>query len=173
MSMNVTKKWFTLIEILIVVVIISLLLSFVMSFSWSQISELRQKKETETFKDLFNSLITKNINSNYINKRKYESLTINIEEWKKDIYTKYISNDEIINTWTMTNPFVENVFENLYINYWNPVNTISIKTKPYTMWCSINNSNEDASFQIRTATKVLCFNINHKTCQIKEKKCED
>lgn len=173
MSMNLAKKWFTLIEILIVVAIIALLLNLVMKFSGTQIGELRQKKEIETFKDEFNNLITKNINSNHINKQKYENIIIKIQEWEKDISIGYLNNEEIIHTWVMKNPFEKNRFENLYIDDWNTTTNIKIKAQPYIMWCEINNWDQDANFEINTPKSKLCFKINHKTCKIKEKKCED
>lgn len=176
MSMNVipkkiTKKWFTLIEILIVITIISFLLTVVMKFSGSQIWELRQKKEVEEFKDAFNTTITKNINSNYINKKKYTQLEINITEESKDISLIYTNKDEIIYTWKVLIPFTSNNFKNLKIED-NSQENIKIRLSPYIIWCTINEIKNDAYFEV-LSPKRLCFNIDTSTCQLKEKKCED
>lgn len=176
MSMNVSsrkiiKRWFTLIEILIVIAIISLLLTTVMQFSWSQIWNLRQKKEIEEFKDAFNTIITKNINSNYINKEKYTHLEINITNESKNIFLKYENKDHLINTGNVQIPFVLESFNNLKINNKEEEN-INISLSPYIIGCTINETKDDAYFEI-LSSKRSCFTIDHSTCQLKEKKCED
>lgn len=176
MSMNVVprkviNKWFTLIEILIVIAIISFLLTVVMKFSGTQIWELRQKKEVEEFKDAFNMVITKNINSNYINKNKYTQLEINITKEKKDIILKYTNGNTITDTWLVLIPFTSTIFDNINTEN-NEQESINIKMTPYILWCTINEEKNDAYFEVLSPKK-LCFTIDTITCQLKEKKCGD
>ena len=187
------KKWFTLIEMLIVIVIIGILLSLSMWISWDRIRVLKTKSVTEQFIYNYNNLYSKNLLTNYYDWEMYENLVIRMSKWDEKLryyYKLYPSEDlweqsmevdpfwlsERVQWWTYV---IDKIFFNG--NKSTTLNDSYLVFDPYKIWCKIlsNYTDEGASSYNTLNIDVLvntnnkyCFKISSNLCKLETIDCE-
>ena len=72
------KRWFTLIEILVVIVIISILLALSLGITWGRVQILEEKYVQEEFVSSYKTLFSRNFLTNYYKDTIYGNLVVNI-----------------------------------------------------------------------------------------------
>jgi prepilin-type N-terminal cleavage/methylation domain-containing protein len=173
------KKWFTLIEMLIVIVIIGILLTLSMRISWDRIQVLKTKSVWEQIVYNYNNLYVKNLLTNYYNWEMYENMVIRFSKWDTklnyfyDTYTNSESssdNDfwlsEIVQWWNYE-------VESVYFNWnWNKSSinnqTAYVIFEPYKIWCKLSDKNpKESDGVVAEYSKLnidLLVNWNKKYC---------
>ena len=173
------KKWFTLIEMLIVIVINSILLAFTIGISWDRIQMLKTKSVQEQFVYNYSSLFSRNLLTNYNNWKLYDSLTIQMPLWGENIKYTYSYFDATEYSWTDRVQWGKYKIKNLFFE-WNQSNitlqTVDIKFEPYVLWCEILSPNKtwevlDIDLLVNDG-KISCFKIDSKFCRLENRECD-
>ena len=167
------KKWFTLIEMLIVIVIIWILLTLSMRISGDRIQILKTKSVWEQVVYNYNNLYAKNLLTNYYEWEMYENMVVRFSEWDTKLYYLYnkysdgestVDNDsrlsEIVQSWKYK-------VEKIYFNWNKSINTNSayVVFEPYKIWCALSNTYPDYGNVLYNKLNVeLLVNINRKYC---------
>lgn len=150
------KKWFTLIEMLIVIVIIGILLTLSMRISWDRIQVLKTKSVWEQIVYNYNNLYVKNLLTNYYGQEMYENMVIRFSKWDTKLSYFYYTypdsestsdNDywlsEIVQWWKYE---VENVYFDWNLNKSSNDNkTAYVVFEPYKIWCKLSDKNPKES----------------------------
>lgn len=180
------KKWFTLIEMLIVIVIIGILLTLSMRISWDRIQVLKTKSVWEQVVYNYNNLYVKNLLTNYYGQEMYENMIIRFSKWDTklnyyyDIYSDSESDNdpwlsEIVQWWKYE-------VENVYFD-WNKTigDSAYLIFEPYKIWCFLSNDYTDyegPSYKkldielLVNTNKKYCFEISSDLCKLKVIDCK-
>lgn len=170
------KRWFTLIEMLIVIVIIGIIL-WLTIYLWSNnILKLKNKTTKEDFIENLSSLYTNSLWSNYYNNQRFNELNIILNSWENRIYYDYVS-DNLSQTWykNISNEFT---ISQIFLSSWNiseEKDSWNIVISPYKFWCNIkdNTNTYYQSITIKTIIKTqdFCFIVNSNNCKLQEIDC--
>jgi len=167
------KKWFTLIEIVLVLIVISVLIWVTLRFGSNRIVDLKSQNNKEKFISFYDNLYSSNLISNYHNTNRYEKLNIQIWSWISFTYddSNLIIDSDLksieINDISLDNQNIEN---------------INLQLTPYNIWCEILGEKDSStftwnlfSFKIfsKENQKEYCFEIWSDTCKLIEKKCNN
>lgn len=173
------KKWFTLIEMLIVIIIISILLAFTIGISWDRIQMLKTKSVQEQFVYNYSSLFSRNLLTNYNNWKLYDYLLIQLPLWWKNITYSYKYFDDTEYLWADRVQWGKYEIKNLSFDGNQNNKTLSmvnIKFKPYILWCEITSP--DKTWEILNIDllvndgKLSCFQINSNYCRLEKRECD-
>ena len=183
------KKWFTLVEMLIVIVIIGILLTLSMRISWDRVQILKTKSVWEQVVYNYNNLYAKNLLTNYYSWNMYDNMVIRFSEWDAKLYYRYkMYSDE--KTAQDNNPWLSEV-----VQWWSykvdklyfegndhPVNEAYAVFEPYKIWCVLSNTsqnNENNSSYKKLKIDLLvntnsryCFEISKDLCKLQVVNCE-
>lgn len=172
------KKWFTLIEIMVVIVIIAILLTLTMWISSDRIQILKMKSVQEQLIYNYNNLFSKNMLTNYYEWSMYENMIIKMIKDDKQFtygYKRFNENEESIN---YKHDYVEwwnYKFTELLLD-WHITDNITIKLTPYILWCEISNWNTTWNKLISKVTinnnKKYCFQISSNLCKQENIDCD-
>lgn len=165
------KKWFTLIEILIVIVIIWILLALSLGITWGRVQILKEKYAQEQLVSTYNTLFSRNFLTNYYNGIMYENLVIQLKKWEQwFIYTYNTGLNNPIYT-GKTNIEWNIVIENLSWNSSN-INEVNVVFEPYKFWCTlswVNNTFSSIDITLRVDNKKnYCYRIDSKLCRLEK-----
>ena len=167
------KKWFTLIEIVLVLIVISVLIGIILRFGSNRIVDLKSQNNREQFISFYDNLYSSNLISNYHNTNRYEKLNIQIWSWifftydDSNLQTDSNLKSTQIHVIGLDNQNVENV---------------NLQLTPYNIGCEIFSKKDSSiltwnliSFQLfsQDNQKEYCFEIWSDTCKLIEKKCKD
>jgi len=173
------KKWFTLIEIMIVIVIISILLALTLWISWRRIQILKNKSVQEQFTYTYNSLFSRNLLTNYYNGELYSNMTIHLTGGENKFlycYKKAKTDWEICD--------VDNIQWGNYLIKelafsWSSLTTLTkadIIFNPYVLWCTLSWNNQTWwILNIKMAInddQDYCVKINANLCKLEKISCE-
>lgn len=182
------KKWFTLIEIMIVLAIIGVITAMTMWFWWNRIQQLRYQSAKELFVDTFEQLRSSALTSSFHNKKKFALFTIQLsqnntslsysyyfDETHFDTYQEKIDNDISIENISMHTGWTN---KNIVENNDNISKLAILNIKPYQLSCNFSFDNGEPeewilSFElhIKNSNKKYCFTIPSESCRIIEVKC--
>ncbi len=183
-NQNISRKAFTLIEMVIVLIIIWIMLTATVFLSGEQIQKVKNKTVKESILAEMQSRYSRNLWSSSFAGEMYDSMDVTFSGWSNEIKFKYNTGDN--GDW-IENTFKDR-FEIKYIlkNYhYTGVNlqdkltgSISLKYLPYKIPCTIweEGGNSNVVFVARVNdNKDYCFEINQKNCRLIEvsnSKCE-
>jgi type II secretory pathway pseudopilin PulG len=175
------KKWFTLIEMLIVILIIWILLAVGFSLNRNSIDQLRAKSTSEEISSFFDTTFLQIQASNYENWKPYTWIEL-ILSW---------GSSEVAYTYQLAASWDEEPQENIQRFYrwgwftilaitwsnstWDtPLPSVSIQYVPFNPWCKFNWWEEYR--RIFIAAKALglrtaCFEIDRTYCKLRTIKC--
>lgn len=189
------KKWFTLIEMLIVIVIIGILLTLSMRISWDRIQVLKTKSVWEQIVYNYNNLYVKNLLTNYYGQEMYENMVIRFSKWDTKLsyfYDTYPDSEstsdndywlsEIVQWWKYE---VENVYFDWNLNKSSNDNkTAYVVFEPYKIWCKISDENPKESDSnvpeynrlnidlLVNWSRKYCFEIHSDLCKMEVTDCK-
>lgn len=163
------KRWFTLIEILIVIVIISILLALSLGISGGRVQILREKYSQEQLVSTYNTLFSRNFLTNYYGDSLYSNLVIDMKQWEP--WFSYAYNDASGNPiYTgQTNIEWNIVVESLTLDGAH-LDDVQISFEPYKFWCKL----ADLNYQILDIAllvddkKTYCYRINSDLCRLEK-----
>lgn len=162
------KRWFTLIEILLVIVIISILLALSLGISWGRVQILREKYAQEQFVSTYNTLFSRNFLTNYYGDKLYSNLVIYMTWWKPWFSYAYNALNGPIYT-GQTNIEWNIVVKSLTWDNTH-LDSIQISFEPYKFWCKLNNQGYktlDIALLVDDK-KTYCYRINYNLCRLEK-----
>jgi len=170
------KRWFTLIEILVVIVIMSILLALSLGISSGRVQILKEKYAQEQFVSTYNTLFSRNFLTNYYDGKIYDNLVINMTETKSGFYYSY--NDT---TNTSIHSGKTEIEWNLIVNdlswFSSNLTSVDIIFKPYEFWCVLSGWNTtwntlDITLRIDNK-KDYCYTVDANLCRLEKIECPD
>ncbi len=167
--MKLKKKWFTLLEIIIVISIIVIIMTITMKFSGSRIKELEAQTGKDDFKNNYEQLLLSNMSSNYNGEERYTALYIKIETWSHwfDYRLEQESWDMKLFTWFSDS---KQIIKEIKINN-QTSNIVDIKLLPYTIGCKINDQEGITKIKTEIRNKIYCFKITTNICKLEYIPC--
>ena len=172
--LNLKKRAFTLLEIIIVIIIIWILMAATMRFWGGRVSFLNNKNVKEQFVSSYDKLYSNNMMSSYYMWDIYNKMVINFEvgnTWFDFLYQDYDWND----LWIYSS-FLDAgsyVIDKLQL-WWQEINNLDLEFSPYVLGCSINwEENIDARLDIVVNhDKFYCFEIKTDSCRLNKINCD-
>ena len=170
-------KAFTIIELLIVIAIIWILMATTMKFSWDRISFLNNKNIQEQFVANFSSLQAENNMTNYHFWKIYQDLKINFVLEEDHFTYSYHNHDSAIDTRATTTEWWHYQINEIILD-WDTTTEANIFMKPYTLWCTITNKDNNDWKNLKiwilvNDAKKYCFSIESNNCKIKTISCSE
>ncbi len=164
------KKWFTLIETVIVLAIISFLLGVTMYFWSKNIQKLNVLTFKQQFIEKYQTLYMNSISSSYIAGKKYEKIDIHM--WSGFYYSIDEEKNKLLDL---------SDFHYSWIRLdWNPVGNIMIRLSPYKIKCNLYSDKDWESTEWKQIKFILshknnykawCFRISNYNCKLTEYIC--
>ena len=174
------KRWFTLIEILVVIVIISILLALSLGFTGNRVQILVDKYIQEEFVSNYNTLFSRNFLTNYYRENIYENLVIQIKEneWWFSYYYKTGSEQNDIEKFSVE--WGKSIISDLQFTWWTSIPSLTevdIIFTPYTFWCVLSGASTtwkilDMIFMLNNDKK-YCYQINSNLCRLEKIVCSE
>ena len=164
------KRWFTLIEILIVIVIISILLALSLGISWGRVQILREKYSQEQFVSTYNTLFSRNFLTNYYGDNLYSNMVIYMTWWKPWFSYAYNASNGPIYT-GQTNIEWNIVVKSLTWDNSNSLSAVQISFEPYKFGCKLGDGEWYQTLDIALLVddkKTYCYRINSNLCRLEK-----
>ncbi len=167
------KRWFTLIEMMLVIVIIAILLALSIWISGNRVQWLKVKSIQEQFVHNYNNVYLKNMLTNYYSWTIYDKMTVNFAKWEDKIGYFYSNYPEDVQyafakewMYEINQIFLdERLFDFVKVNF-----------TPYTLWCEIADSTgntwKNLLLNLLINSKEYCFKINHSLCRLEKTDCD-
>jgi prepilin-type N-terminal cleavage/methylation domain-containing protein len=173
------KKWFTLIEMMIVIVIVAILLALTLWISGNRIQTLKNKSIQEQFVYKYNTLFSRNLLTNYYNWQLYNKMTIHLVDWENKISYSYkndnvdiFSEDDNIQ-WGWYE-IKELTFGELSIA--RELTDVDINFEPYVLWCELSGWNTTWDILkmrlLINDNEEFCIKINSDLCKLERQSCQ-
>lgn len=178
-SFSVYKRWFTLIELVIVLAIVALLFSVTIKLSRGNIANVEVRQEKEDFIATYYDVLLNNLTSKYHGDTIYTGVVVHFEKGATGITYTFI--------WNTTATLDRHTFRTLSIgdisiqdtnNKYKEIASFSIILSPQEMWCEILLAQEKVTedtiqftLTAQKSTKKYCFSFEPFTCKLKE--CEN
>lgn len=161
------KKWFTLIETVIVLAIISFLLGMTMYFGSQRIQKLNLLTFKQQFIEKYQGLYMNSLSSSYIDWKKYDKINVHLWTWL--YYMVGEKKTDLLD-------FSEFYYSGMQIDG-KSVKELQISFAPYKIKCDISSSLwswKEAKFRIlhKFENKIRCFGISNTNCKLIESTCE-
>lgn len=169
------KKWFTLIEMLIVIVIIGILLTLSMRISWDRIQILKTKSVWEQVVYNYNNLYAKNLLTNYYERDMYDNMVIRFVWWDTKLYYYYKTGSDVVESTADNNPRLSEIVqwwkyevEKIYFDWNKNTNESYVVFEPYKIWCKLLNKDpkdfDDSVLEYNALNIDLLVNWKNKYC---------
>lgn len=165
------KRWFTLIEMMIVIVIVAILLAISLWISGNRIQILKNKSVQEQFVYTYNSLFSRNLLTNYYDWQLYDKMTIYFTWGNNNFLYCYNTTPESCEQDKTEGGTYK--ISALQLGNTTP-NTIDIKFEPYVLWCKISNETEKIltiKLQLND-NEDYCMKINPDLCKLEKTDCQ-
>ncbi len=166
------KKWFTLIEIMIVLWILGVMTAMTMSFGWNRIQQLRYQSAKSLFEDSFEQLRSHALTSSFHNKQKFKHFSIQLNKQSNSLVYTYDNQQyqKIIDP--------DMSLESLHIDWVDKeLDSIILDMSPYTLACHFRDYEKFHTLRfelwIKNHTNKYCFVINDNNCRIVDMACPD
>lgn len=173
------KRWFTLIEMMIVIVIVSILLAMTLWISGNRVQTLKNKSVQEQFTYTYNSLFSRNLLTNYYNWQLYDEMRIHLSGWENRFSYSYRNNWEEIFSGHDDIQGGKYVVDNIYfsgdMDHKKP--SADIIFQPYVLWCELHEGGR--TWDILKIKLILndnenyCVKINSDLCKLEKENCPD
>jgi len=172
------KKWFTLIEMLLVLVLIGIITTMTMKFWSKRIQQLRYQSSKSIFVNTYEQLRSSLLSSRFYNTGEIQKFTLQLQSWSGQLnYFYSLKNGGTIYQHTPIDPDI--TIQNIHLfNSDKILNSVAIIMHPYMLNCNFEHSNSPKwtlSFElsIKNHKKRYCFIIPSSSCKIIEQKCDD
>ena len=166
------RKWFTLIEMLIVILIIGIMLAIGFSLNWNSVDQLRAKSSIEEISSFFDTKFLQIQASNYENWVAYTGIDITLSWWATSIgYVYHMS------WWDVSWTFYWETFTIMDISWDNQVlGNVTIQYTPFNPGCKFIGWNwpeiNKVYFTAKPrALKQACFELDKEYCKLKAIRC--
>ena len=166
------RKWFTLIEMLIVILIIGIMLGIGFLLNWNSVDQLRTKSSIEELSSFFDTKFLQIQASNYENWVAYTGIDITLSWWAASIgYVYHMS------WWDVSWTFYWETFTIMDISWDNQVlGNVTIQYTPFNPGCKFIGWNwpeiNKVYFTAKPrALKQACFELDKEYCKLKAIRC--
>ena len=166
------RKWFTLIEMLIVILIIGIMLAIGFSLNWNSIDQLRAKSSIEEISSFFDTKFLQIQASNYENWVAYSGIDITLSWWATSIgYTYHLS------WWDVNGNFYWETFTIMGISWDNQVlNNVTIQYVPFNPGCTFVWGDWTEIHKVYFSAKPrslkkACFELDKNYCKLRAIRC--
>lgn len=175
MSMN-KKKWFTLIEMLIVLLIIGILLAIGFSLNWNSVDQLRTKSSVEELSSFFDTKFLQIQASNYENWQAYSGIDITLSWWATYIpYVYHLSWEDINSNFYWENFTIVQITWTDAANWDKQYWSVTIQYKPFTPTCELIGNEihlDKVYFSAKPRSlKEACFELDKDYCKLRVIRC--
>ncbi len=194
--MNIAiKKWFTLIEIMLVIVVIGILMVATMSYSWEQLTLLREKSVQERFIDQMNMFSRIALSSHYFQDKTYSEILLSFKVHGSDTHDAELLSKKKHDTWigylfswggyaTEQVAQSENMIDPWYTvlslsSFSSRFSELVLKYTPYTLWCQVFLGDQkyvwdtDILFTIGAKKhQKFCSRLNIHLCKFEKISCD-
>ena len=172
MSMN-KKKWFTLIEMLIVLLIIGIVLAIGFSLNWNSVDQLRTKSSVEELSSFFDTKFLQIQASNYENWKGYSGIDITLSWWATYIpYVYHLSWEDVSSNFDWEHFII------MQITWDNQaLNNVTIQYVPFDpgckfIWWDGTTEIQKVYFSARPrGLKLACFELDKDYCKLRAIRC--
>lgn len=168
------KKFFTLIEMLIVVIIVWILAMISLRLWWNYISKIQFKSDKEELLLNYNKTLSQSLSSNNISWQKYNLIWIELVDTSDRFDLYYFSWTDI---WKIkSNRLNYSNFKNFKLN-WVSISTWYLFFESYKIWCKFQNNSIVDSWSLyfeiysQSLNYSYCFDLFLNNCKLIEKKC--
>ena len=164
-----TKKWFTLLEIVVVLGIIGIILGITFRINLNQVLELKLKNEVAQFQESYQRHLSTALSTSiYLDNSYTEQQLIIPANWSEIIYT--------YTGWSMTWHRESIQLKEALVSWIEPdENELIVSHKPYDINCTINNNEliqtGSIKFSSTNLSSKICFSISASTCKLKKIHC--
>ena len=166
------RKWFTLIEMLIVILIIGIMLAIGFSLNWNSIDQLRAKSSVEELSSFFDTKFLQIQASNYENWVAYSGIDITLSWWATSIgYTYHLS------WWDVNGNFYWETFTIMEISWDNQIlGNVMIKYIPFNPGCTFVGWDGTEIHKVHFSAKPrglkkACFELDKNYCKLRAIRC--
>lgn len=168
------KKWFTLIEIMIVMVIIWVLMTMVFRFGGSRLQQLQVQTSKETILWFREDVVNNNRTSSYIGSESYDTVSVSFSEGTSQIDAVYSDNDTVIYQESSTT--FQWMWRKLRSDDGQSLSTLTLRYIPYELGCAITTQTDSYSWAVLEFVAAAnphryCFAIQYQTCSMQEIVC--
>lgn len=170
-SIQHKKKWFTLLELVVVISIIWIILGITFRININRMTDLTVKNEITKFEETYNKNLSIALSTSIYKGSSYKEQILEINKENNTIQYSYSwsSNPDTNEQLTLIWAEIKNI--DPLIN-----NTLSIGHKPYDLSCVINNDVSiktwNISFGAKNQQATICFTISASSCKIKKISCQ-
>ena len=167
------RKWFTLIEMLIVILIIGIMLGIGFLLNWNSVDQLRTKSSVEELSSFFDTKFLQIQASNYENWVAYSGIDITLSWWAISIdYVYHLS------WWDVSGKFYWETFTIMEITWDNQhLDKVTIQYVPFNPGCKFIWWNEGPEinklyFSAKPrGLKNACFEMDKNYCKLRAVRC--
>lgn len=168
------RKWFTLIEMMVVIVIIAILMTMVFRFGGDRLQQLQLQTSKETILWFREDVINNNRTSSYIGADNYDSVTVEFSDGSSQLHARYSNAGDIIYQESSS------IFQWLSWKLWTQDGTIldqlMLRYTPYQLECDISDQTTSYSWAVLALIATAnphryCFAIQYQTCSMQEIVC--
>lgn len=166
------KRWFTLVEMLVVIVIIGILLIIGMGLSRNSLEKLKVKSVSEEFAGVFDTIFLQVNASNYQNQQTYTGIELVLSGWASELTYQYLGESQEIHNQSWV--FVWKFIITGLTGDSNALDTAKVVYQPFSPACRINEGNiASLSFSVRTKGRQnACFRLDNTYCRLQSVACE-
>lgn len=173
------KRWFTLIEMMIVIVIVGILLALSLWISGNRIQTLKNKSVQEQFTYTYNSLFSRNLLTNYYDGNLYDEMVIHLSGWENRFLYSYRNNWEEIFSGYDDVQWGYYMIDDIYLS-WDSVHknpSADIIFQPYVLGCELHEKNRTWNILkiklILNDNEDYCIKINSDLCKLEKEPCPE
>ena len=166
------RKWFTLIEMLIVILIIGIMLGIGFLLNWNSVDQLRTKSSIEELSSFFDTKFLQIQASNYENWVAYSGIDITLSWWATSIDYVYH-----LNWWDVSEKFYWETFTIMKITWDNQhLDKVTIQYVPFNPGCTFiwwdGTVINKLYFSVKPrGLKNACFEMDKNYCKLRAIRC--
>lgn len=175
------KRWFTLVEMMIVIIIVSILLALSLWISGGRVQILKNKSVQEQFTYTYNSLFSRNLLTNYYNWQLYDKMIIHLTLWENKFSYSYNNGDTELFSGYDNIQWGKYTIEMMHFSgkvaSTQPNQSAEIRFTPYVLGCELWNNNQTWEI-LKVKLKLndmedYCVKINSDLCKLEKENCNN
>ncbi len=181
------KKWFTLIELMVVIVIIGILIATWMRLNWWSLEKLRAKSASEEVSSFFDTTFLQIQASNYQQGKAYTGIDLVLKVGSNNVpYVYHLSNknlEEGEDAWSFSWEFWGDytIMQITWDTNWtlSALSSVTVKYLPFKPTCEFYSWNTASDinklfFSVKPRwLKNACFELDSNYCKLKTITCEE
>ena len=173
----IKKKWFTLIEMLIVILIIGIMLAIGFSLNWNSVDQLRAKSSIEEISSFFDTKFLQTQASNYENWLSYSWIDITLSVGATSIpYVYHLSWWDSESTFYWENFTITAITWSTSDDWDQTLENITVQYIPFSPNCTFNWWDGTEIIKVffsakPRSLKEACFELDKNYCKLKAIRC--